>query len=780
MAKKTAAPVRKAAPKKAQKLVQKKAPPAKPVVKNSVSKSVTKLQAGKSAANTARRAAKVATAAGKGHPPAKVLTPKPAARAVTKDAKLAGKAATQPTAAASAKTAAAQAKAAVAAAAGIVPADPKAKKPKSERAARKARERMEFLLLQRAPSAEDVEARRNKLKSLIKLGKERGFLTYAEVNDHLPDDVVDAEQIEAIISTFSDMGISVYDQAPDAETLLLNENAPTVAAEDIEEEAEAAASSLDSEFGRTTDPVRMYMREMGSVELLTREGEIEIAKRIEDGLKHMILAIAACPTTITEIMEMAGKISRDEMRIDELVDGLIDPNAPEPPIVSAAAAAAAAALAAAENEEDGDDAADADVEEEDDGGAANAAALAELKQNALEAFARIHHHNEKIKGVLAKKGYKTKPHLDLQKKISDELIRIRFTARMVEKLCDMLRSQVDQVRRHERAIQELCVIKSGMPRPHFIKEFPGHETNQRWAQREFESGRPYSAVMERFLPAIQERQQKLLDMQNTLGIPLKDLKEINKQMSTGEAKARRAKREMTEANLRLVISIAKKYTNRGLQFLDLIQEGNIGLMKAVDKFEYRRGYKFSTYATWWIRQAITRSIADQARTIRIPVHMIETINKMNRISRQILQETGIEPDPATLAVKMEMPEDKIRKILKISKEPISMETPIGDDDDSHLGDFIEDNNTLAPTEAAMYDSLRDVTKGVLDTLTPREAKVLRMRFGIEMSTDHTLEEVGKQFDVTRERIRQIEAKALRKLRHPSRSEKLKSFIEETN
>ena len=406
--------------------------------------------------------------------------------------------------------------------------------------------------------------------------------------------------------------------------------------------------------------------------------------------------------------------------------------------------------------------------------------MAELKQKALEAFSRIYHLHEKMKKILAAKGYKTKPHLDTQRKISDELMKIRFTARMVEKLCDMLRSQVDQVRRHERGIQELCVIKSGMPRPYFIKEFPGHETNPRWAQREVESGRPYTLVMERFLPAIQEHQQRLLDLQNTLGIPLKDLKEINKQMSTGEAKARRAKREMTEANLRLVISIAKKYTNRGLQFLDLIQEGNIGLMKAVDKFEYRRGYKFSTYATWWIRQAITRSIADQARTIRIPVHMIETINKMNRISRQILQETGVEPDPATLAIKMEMPEDKIRKILKISKEPISMETPIGDDDDSHLGDFIEDSNTLAPTEAAMYDSLRDVTKGVLDTLTPREAKVLRMRFGIEMSTDHTLEEVGKQFDVTRERIRQIEAKALRKLRHPSRSEKLKSYLEETN
>jgi RNA polymerase primary sigma factor len=645
---------------------------------------------------------------------------------------------------------------------------------KSARSERRNRERIEMLLMQQAPTAEDVEARRNKLKALIKLGKERSFLTYAEINDHLPDDVVDAEQIEAIITTFTDMGIAVYDKAPDAETLLLNENAPTATTDDdVEEQAEAAASSLDSEFGRTTDPVRMYMREMGSVELLTREGEIEIAKRIEDGLKHMIQAIAACPTTIEEILAMAGKISRDEMRIDELVDGLIDPNATEEEL---------AAMAAADAEDDEAEVVD-DAEEDDDGeaaSAANAAQMAELKQKSLEIFSRIFHLHEKMKGIVAKKGYKTKPYVDTQNAISDELLSVRFTARMVERLCDLLRGQVDRVRQHERAIQELCVIKAGMPRPHFIKEFPGHETNQRWVQREVDAERPYSATLARFVPAVQERQQKLIDLTNTIGIPLKDLKEINKQMSTGEAKARRAKREMTEANLRLVISIAKKYTNRGLQFLDLIQEGNIGLMKAVDKFEYRRGYKFSTYATWWIRQAITRSIADQARTIRIPVHMIETINKMNRISRQILQETGIEPDPATLAVKMEMPEDKIRKILKISKEPISMETPIGDDDDSHLGDFIEDNNTLAPAEAAMYESLRDVTKDILDTLTPREAKVLRMRFGIEMSTDHTLEEVGKQFDVTRERIRQIEAKALRKLRHPSRSERLKSFLEDNN
>jgi RNA polymerase primary sigma factor len=612
------------------------------------------------------------------------------------------------------------------------------------------------------PQPLDLETRRTRLKNLIALGKERGFLTYAEINDHLPDDMVDAEQIESIISTFNDMGIQVFDEPPAAEDLLMNESAPAaVADEDIEEEAEQALSTVESEFGRTTDPVRMYMREMGSVELLTREGEIEIAKRIEDGLKHMVQAISACPTTIAEILELAAKVARDEMRIDELIDGLIDPNAAETiePL--------------AENEEI---AVTEDEVEEADGNAIPAS-LIQLKNDALERFSRIHALFVKMQNALAKKGPRDKAYLKAQQQISAELMNIRFTARIIERLCDSVRHMVEDVRNHERKILELCVKKSNMPRAHFIKTFPGNETNLEWLKLEVASGKPYAAALMRAAPAILEEQQALIDLQNRLGIPLKDLKDINKQMSTGEAKARRAKREMTEANLRLVISIAKKYTNRGLQFLDLIQEGNIGLMKAVDKFEYRRGYKFSTYATWWIRQAITRSIADQARTIRIPVHMIETINKMNRISRQILQETGQEPDPATLAEKMEMPEEKIRKILKISKEPISMETPIGDDDDSHLGDFIEDASTMAPAEAAVYASLRDVTKEVLDTLTPREAKVLRMRFGIEMNTDHTLEEVGKQFDVTRERIRQIEAKALRKLRHPSRSEKLRSFLD---
>ncbi|MFT3961347.1 RNA polymerase sigma factor RpoD [Propionivibrio sp.] len=621
------------------------------------------------------------------------------------------------------------------------------------------------------PSPIDEETRKTRLKTLIKLGKERGFLTYAEVNDHLPDDVVDAEQIESIISTFNDMGIQVYDEAPDAETLLMSETTPAVAADDadVEEQAEQALSTVDSEFGRTTDPVRMYMREMGSVELLTREGEIEIAKRIEDGLKHMIQAISACPTTIAEILDCADKITRDEMRIDELIDGLIDPNAEEEIL----------------DELPEEDEAGVEDEEDDDGegseGAASAS-LIKLKEDALVKLGAIKGFYAKAHGALAKKGSQDKTYLKYQEKISEEMMGIRFTSKTIERLCDSVRNMVEEARACERKIQRICVDTVRMPRPHFIKIFPGNELNLEWADQEIEasSGKAYASVLARNAPNIKEEQKKLLALQDRIGIPLKELKDINKQMSTGEAKARRAKREMTEANLRLVISIAKKYTNRGLQFLDLIQEGNIGLMKAVDKFEYRRGYKFSTYATWWIRQAITRSIADQARTIRIPVHMIETINKMNRISRQILQETGIEADPATLAKKMDMPEEKIRKILKISKEPISMETPIGDDDDSHLGDFIEDAATLAPTDAALFSSLRLITKDVLDTLTPREAKVLRMRFGIEMNTDHTLEEVGKQFDVTRERIRQIEAKALRKLRHPSRSDKLRSFLDSSN
>ncbi|MBI5751395.1 MAG: RNA polymerase sigma factor RpoD [Hydrogenophilales bacterium] len=612
----------------------------------------------------------------------------------------------------------------------------------------------------------ELEARRMRLKNLIMLGKERGYLTYAEINDHLPDDMQDAEQIEGITSMINEMGIQVYDEAPDAESLLMTEASPPVADEDVVEEAERALTTVDSEFGRTTDPVRMYMREMGSVELLTREGEIEIAKRIEDGLKHMILAISACPTTIADMLQLADKVNRDEMRIDELIDGLVNLNAEEE--------------VAAELPEEEEPAAEEEMSEEEEEGAAAAAqtaSLLQLKADAMERFKVIQALFIKMVKALEKKGTEDRAYKKLQGQISTELMTIRFTAKQTESLCNSVRGLVEEVRSYERGIMDMCVKKSGMPRAHFIKSFPGNEVNTQWLAGEMRARKPYVEMLARHQHDIVDYQNKLIDLQNRVGIPIKDLKEISRQMSTGEAKARRAKREMIEANLRLVISIAKKYTNRGLQFLDLIQEGNIGLMKAVDKFEYRRGYKFSTYATWWIRQAITRSIADQARTIRIPVHMIETINKMNRISRQILQETGQEPDPALLAKKMEMPEDKIRKILKISKEPISMETPIGDDEDSHLGDFIEDLATLGPGEAALYASLRDATHEVLDSLTPREAKVLRMRFGIEMNTDHTLEEVGKQFDVTRERIRQIEAKALRKLRHPSRSERLRSFLE---
>ena len=629
----------------------------------------------------------------------------------------------------------------------------------------KAKERAlmkEFGLDETVLSEEDMAKRRSRLKTLIKLGKTRGYLTHGEISDHLPDKLVDAETLEVVISMLNDMGVAVYEQTPDAETLLLNNTGPTAASEEeAEEEAEAALSTVDSEFGRTTDPVRMYMREMGTVELLTREGEIEIAKRIEGGLMRMMEAISASPATIAEVFRLADDIRDNKVVISTIVDGFSNPNEADDYVA----------------EEDFDEFDEADDDDGNGGSKALTKKLEELKNEALRRFEKLRELFEKVHKVYDKEGYGTPAYMKAQKALSDELMTIRFTAKTIEKLCDMLRGQVDDVRKKEREMRRIIVDKCGMPQDTFIKEFPANLLNQKWVVKQAAAGKPWSVVMERNIPPIQELQQKLADIQARVVVPLSELKDINKRMNEGEASSRHAKKEMIEANLRLVISIAKKYTNRGLQFLDLIQEGNIGLMKAVDKFEYRRGYKFSTYATWWIRQAITRSIADQARTIRIPVHMIETINKMNRISRQHLQEFGFEPDASILAEKMEIPEDKIRKIMKIAKEPISMETPIGDDDDSHLGDFIEDSANTAPIDAAMQAGLRDVVKDILDGLTPREAKVLRMRFGIEMSTDHTLEEVGKQFDVTRERIRQIEAKALRKLKHPSRSDKLRSFID---
>jgi RNA polymerase primary sigma factor len=620
----------------------------------------------------------------------------------------------------------------------------------------------EFGLDETQLTEEEVAKRRQELKTLIKMGKTRGFLTHQEINDHLPEKLVNEEILEAIVSMLNDMGIAVYEQAPDAATLLIaGGNTTTATEEEAEEAAEAALSTVDSEFGRTTDPVRMYMREMGTVELLTREGEIEIAKRIEGGLQAMMLAISASPTTIAEILHMATRLRAGEMQISEAVDGFVSDDEADDYVA----------------EEDFDEFDEA--EEEDEGAISRALTkrLEELKVAALVRFDALNGHFEKMRRAYEKDGYKSPSYNKAQHAVSEVIMSIRFTVKTIERLCDILRSQVDDVRRYERELRKIVVDKCGMPQEHFIKTFPPNILNLKWAEKEIALAKPYSVILQRNLPPVQELQQKLIDLQAKAVVPLEDLKQINKKMNEGEKASRDAKKEMIEANLRLVISIAKKYTNRGLQFLDLIQEGNIGLMKAVDKFEYRRGYKFSTYATWWIRQAITRSIADQARTIRIPVHMIETINKMNRISRQHLQEFGYEPDAPTLAEKMEIPEDKIRKIMKIAKEPISMETPIGDDDDSHLGDFIEDNNSVAPVDAAMQAGLRDVVKDILDSLTPREAKVLRMRFGIEMSTDHTLEEVGKQFDVTRERIRQIEAKAIRKLKHPSRSDKLRTYLD---
>jgi RNA polymerase primary sigma factor len=611
------------------------------------------------------------------------------------------------------------------------------------------------------PQAQAQEdERQSQLKLLIAKGKEQGYLTYSEVNDHLPSEIVDPEQIEDIVNMINDMGITVYEKAPDAESLLLSDSAVSND-EDVAEEAAAALATVDAEFGRTTDPVRMYMREMGTVELLTREGEIRIAKRIEEGLDQVRSALAQFPPTGQLIFDTYAAIQRGETRLQDLITGFIDPNEQ-----IADPSARAAAAAEAETSDDSDDP-DAETAAPDTGPDPEevAARLKKLK--------RLH---KKYVETLAEKGVKDAATKKALKALTSEFMELKLAPKVFDQLVGQLREIINQIRTLERHVMALCVRDAGMPRKDFIASFPKNETNLSWVDKHIRQKRKYSSALNKAKDEIVKAQKKLQKIESDTGLTIADLKEINREVSLGEAQARRAKKEMVEANLRLVISIAKKYTNRGLQFLDLIQEGNIGLMKAVDKFEYRRGYKFSTYATWWIRQAITRSIADQARTIRIPVHMIETINKLNRISRQMLQEMGREPTPEELAKRMEMPEDKVRKVLKIAKEPISMETPIGDDEDSHLGDFIEDTSASSPIDAATDEGLRETTHAVLAGLTPREAKVLRMRFGIDMNTDHTLEEVGKQFDVTRERIRQIEAKALRKLRHPSRSDQLRSFL----
>ncbi len=619
----------------------------------------------------------------------------------------------------------------------------------------------------------DQEQQQSQLKQLIAKGKEQGFLTYSEVNDHLPPGIVEPEQIEDIVRMINDMGIAVHETAPDMIDQTLSDNA--VSDDDAAEAAAAAIASVDSEFGRTTDPVRMYMREMGTVELLTREGELKIAKRIEEGLNQVLSSLSVYPKSVQKLIEIFERVEREETRLADVISGFNDPDAD---LVPTPAAVAAVEVQVQESVAEGDVASEVEeavvaAEEED-------VAVVDTGPDPEEVARRVRLLRERFAVLtvhLEQHGRDDNRSRAAMAEVSEVFLQFKLVAPVFLELAQILRATIERIRSQEKVVMGLCVEQSGMTRKQFIEGFPDNETNPAWLDQQLASGQRYAARLSDCAHDIRRAQRKLQEVERENYLTIGEIKEVNRKMSIGEAKARRAKKEMVEANLRLVISIAKKYTNRGLQFLDLIQEGNIGLMKAVDKFEYRRGYKFSTYATWWIRQAITRSIADQARTIRIPVHMIETINKLNRISRQMIQEMGREATPEELAMRMEMPEDKVHKVLKIAKEPISMETPIGDDEDSHLGDFIEDSSVISPVESATMEGLREATKNMLASLTSREAKVLRMRFGIDMNTDHTLEEVGKQFDVTRERIRQIEAKALRKLRHPTRSEKLKSFLD---
>jgi len=761
--------------KQAKKAPARKTPAARPAPKRAAAPVKAKAHKPAPRAGKARHSPQKATHKTT-HAPAKAAAHKPAAKPAVKSAakapiKAGVKTGTRPAHAPkpvpAAKPAVAAVKATTAAAAKAhapAPAAPALRKPgKTAKGTKAGAEKFEIALPASTP-----EDRQSQLKLLIARGKDQGFLTYAEVNDHLPSEIVDPEQIEDIVQMINDMGIPVYEKAPDAEALLLRE--PVVADEEAAEEAAAAlATTVDAEFGRTTDPVRMYMREMGTVELLTREGEIAIAKRIEEGLDSVRRALAVYPPTYDLILRTYEPVKAGQGRLVDIIVGFVDPNAPD--VIAEPINPKLAAAAKEEADDESEDAEDAAEDEE-------AVDTGPDPEEAARRFASIAKLYGQVVKSLDDKGGRDPKSLKLRKKLAGEFMELKLSPRMFEQLIVQLRGHLNEIRGIEKAVMQICVRDAGMPRSDFIETFPRNETNLGWLDKHVRAKRKHSAALGRLREDIERQQNKLREIEKRSHLTIAEIKEINREIAVGEAQARRAKKEMVEANLRLVISIAKKYTNRGLQFLDLIQEGNIGLMKAVDKFEYRRGYKFSTYATWWIRQAITRSIADQARTIRIPVHMIETINKLNRISRQMLQEMGREPTPEELAVRMEMPEDKVRKVLKIAKEPISMETPIGDDEDSHLGDFIEDTSVESPIESATTESLRETTHSVLAGLTPREAKVLRMRFGIDMTTDHTLEEVGKQFDVTRERIRQIEAKALRKLRHPSRSEQLRSFLED--